>query len=303
LETGTIGVVGRELDMGAFAGGSLVGVTGPYGISPALFNPLKEKLPSVNFLDGTKVLAAARLVKSDEEIQSMRNAAKVADLCGEAIAEEMTKPGVKEADLWAAYWNTIYRSGGGNSLFFMGFTTSTGNPYDYGAHYYPMDYTLKKGDIFVGELIPEWRDGYAGHLDVSFVLGKPEQPEAYQRMHEICMDCYHELVDSLKPGKNCYEIQERGEKPIIEAGVRRCAPLAYGLGLYGIEPPFVGTPEPFSDGAEDFQLQPGMVLNTIAHIYDEYTKVCVRTGTTHLISETGNECLNNTSFPRGLVSF
>jgi Xaa-Pro aminopeptidase len=67
-----------------------------------------------------------------------------------------------------------------------------------------------------------------------------------------------------------------------------------------MEPPFVGLPPGPWD--KPIPLEPGMTVNVISHVFDIKTNVCVRTGSMHLITETGNECLNNTSFPRGLVS-
>lgn len=299
-EKGTIGVVGREVEW-AVAGMGLVGQTGPKGLKANFYQIFIDSLPNVTFIDATQILSEVRMLKSTEEIESVRKGTKIADLCGEAIGEEMKKPGVKEGDLFAAFWDTLYRSGGGNAWWFMAWTTPTSKPLDYGAHIYPYDYTLREGDIFIAELVPEWRDGYAGHLDVCFVLGEPAQPAAYEKMNQVCLDCYNAVVNCLKPGAAREEILEKGDKPIADAGFKRCAPLLYGIGLYGLELPMVGVTAEDPYWSEQTYLVPGMTLNVISHVYDQSTNVCVRTGSTHLITDTGNECLNHTSFPRGLV--
>jgi hypothetical protein len=119
-------------------------------------------------------------------------------------------------------------------------------------------------------------------------------------MNEVCLDCYNAVVSCLGPGATPQEILEKGDKPIADAGFLRAAPLLYSIGLFGLEPPFVGLPKEPS-WSETTVFKTGMTLNVISHVYDQATNVCVRTGSTHLITDTGSECLNNTSFPRGLV--
>ena len=161
---------------------------------------------------------------------------------------------------------------------------------------------IQDGDIVICELIPEWINGYAAHLDFCCVLGKPKQPAKYEKVNEVCLATYQAVVDCLKPGTGGAEILEKGEKPIADAGCRRCAPFCYSIGVYGMEPPFFGLPMADPYWSKQPVLKPGMVVNVIAHVYDNDTSnVCVRTGSTHLITETGSQCLNNCKLPRGLV--
>lgn len=300
-EHGVVGVVGREVEW-AVSGGGCVGITGPDGLKSSFFQSLVRELPDVTFIDATGILREVRVIKSAEEMVSIRKGCRIADLCGEAMAEEMKRPGVREGDLFAAYWDTLYRNEGGWAWWFMACTNSTANPRDYGAHFYPYDYVLQDGDIFIAELVPEWLNGYAGHLDVSFVLGKPVQEAAYGRMNEVCLECYTSVVDCLRPGMTPAEILERGDEPIAKAGYRRGAPLVYNLGLYGMQPPFVGVPLEDPYWSERTPLRSGMVVNVISHVYDHKTNVCIRTGDTHVITDEGTERLNNPRFGMGLIA-
>jgi Xaa-Pro dipeptidase len=298
LEHGTIGIAGREVDR-AIGGGGLLGTTGPLGLKGNLYNELTDKLPDATFTDGTQILSEVRAIKSAEEIDSIRNAARIADLCGEAIVDEMKRPGVKEADLFAVFWDTLYRNDGAYAWFFKTCITQTAKPTG-SWHLHPYNYTLQGGDIFFAELLPAWKDGYVSGLDVSFVLSEPAQVAAYEKMDKVCLGCYNAVVSCLGPGATPQEILKKGDKPIADAGFMRGAPLLYGIGLYGMEPPFIGFPEdPY--WPEPVPLKSGMTVKVISHVYDQVTNVCVRTGSTHLITDTGSECLNNTSFPRGLV--
>jgi Xaa-Pro aminopeptidase len=270
------------------------------GLNPVFFHALTGELPGATFTDGTEILWEVRGIKSAEEIESARKANRLADLCGEALAEEMKKSVVKEADLFATYWDAMYRNGGGYGWFFKAGTTQTARPSDYSCHINPYNYTIQGGDIFIAELIPAWADGYLGHLEVCFVRGELAQRTAYEKMNDVCLDCYNAVLSCLKPGAAAEEIVEKGDNPIAEAGFMRGAPLVYSIGLFSIEPPFVGLPDDPS-WSEPVPLRSGMTLNVISHVYDKDTNICVRTGSTCLITDTGYECLNNTSFPRGLV--
>lgn len=298
-DRGTIGVAGREVDFGP-VGYGLIGITGPHALNPFFLKALSTELPEVTFVDATSIISSARMIKSIEEIESIRKASRLVDLCGEALAEAMKEPGVTESDLFAAYWNTIYRNGGGGSWWFMAATTQTASPREYSIHISPQTYTLQQGDMFIGELFPTWRNGYVSHLDVCFVKGQPAQKAAYEKMNEVCLECYHAVVASLRIGTTMQEVVARGESPLAAAGFVRGAPLLYSIGLYGMEPMFAGLPDNPAFAASN-PLQANMTVNVIAHVYDRETHICVRTGSTHLITETGSECLNNTSFPRGMV--
>lgn len=301
LARSRIGVVGREILWASLCGGSLVGTTGPMGLNPLFYRELTKLVPHADFLDGTSVLVHARIIKSQEEVESVTNATRVADRAGEAIAREMRKSGVKEGDLFAAYFDTLYRAGGGMSWYFMAWTTSTADPQDVGGHLMPYDYTLQEGDLFIAELCPESREGYAGHLDVSFVLGEPVMKDAYDRVNEICMESHDGVIESLKPGATEEEILNAGDDPLRRAGLMRGAPLLYSIGVYGMEPLFVGVTELGWAWPESMTLEKNMTVNIISHVYDQKTNVCVRTGSAHVITENGSQCLNDTAFPRGLV--
>lgn len=300
-EHGTIGVPGREVEW-TMGGGGLVGVTGPMSLKIPFYNALTAALPDATFVDATQIFRNVRVIKSAEEIESIKKGCRIADLCAEAMAEEMKRPGCKEGDLFAAFWNTLYRNGGGFAWIFGCCSNPTSKPSGHTMHMYPYDYTLQEGDIVICELIPEYMDGYAAHNDFCCVLGEPARPAIYEKVNEVCLATYSAVVDCLRPGTIGEEIFARGEKPIEKAGFRRSAPLCYSLGLYGMEPPFFGLPMQDPYWSEQTPLQAGMIVNVISHVYDnDESNACVRTGSTHLITDTGNIRLNNCKLPRGMV--
>jgi len=267
---------------------------GPDSWSVNFKNAMVHSLPDAKFTDDPNILLNAKIIKSSEEIESIKKASRLADLSAEVLSEEL-KPGITEAEVFAKVEHTIAINGGlSRSVWFMGFTTPTSKPTTYCHHIMPYNNTLLRGDMFQCEIIPAWIDNYRAHVDCSFVLGEPAQPAAYTKMNDVCLDAYNAVLKKLKPGVTHAEILEAGDKPIKDAGYVRAAPLVYGMGL-SLDG-FVGLPK-------DWPLLPpieaGMALKIISHVYDRKTNVCVRTGAGFLITSSGSERL--TTFPPGLM--
>ncbi len=177
VEKGKIGIAGADVTVTVMTqnviGYGLVGDVGPEGLNHGFYQELKRRLPLANFVDATGILAEVRRTKSDEEIVSVKSACEIADQAAFEIQDKI-RSGIREDELFATYWHSILSKGGRNR-WFMALTTQTSNPTDFGGHIQPYDYVLREGDIFIGELVPVSRDGYAGHVDQSLVLGEPRK--------------------------------------------------------------------------------------------------------------------------------
>lgn len=292
-----LGVVGRDFDFPR-GGASLAGLTGPLSLNPAVAADLRKALPEIELVDASPVLAEVRLRKSAEEIASLRSAAALADHCKATIAEELRRPACREADVFAAYWNTLFRAGGSSSWWFMATTCASNAPQTQNFRDAPADRTIKRGDIVMAEIMPAWRDGYVGHAEACFALGAPAQAAQYDRVNKVCLASFEATLRCLRPGVRISEVVAAADAPVCEAGLKRSAPVGYGLGLFGLEPPMMG----LLDGPPGPQpvLEKDMVMCVISHVFDPATRITVRTGSTQLITANGTECLN-TQQPTGLL--
>ncbi len=292
-----LGIVGRDFDFPR-GGGSLAGLTGPQSLNPAVAADLRKALPEVELVDATSILEAVRLHKSPEEIVSIRIAATLADRCKAGIAQELRRPGCREADLFAAYWDTLLRAGGSGSWWFMTASCASAAPQKQNFRDVPTDRAIERGDVVLAEIMPAGRDGFVGHAEACFALGRPAQAAHYERVDRVCAASFDATLSCLRPGVRLSEIVAAADRPVREAGMKRGAPIAYGLGLFGLEPPMVGLldPAPGSDPA----LEEHMVMCVISHVIDPASHVTVRTGSTQLITSNGTECLNAEK-PTGLL--
>ena len=292
-----LGIVGRDFDFPR-GGGSLAGLTGPQSLNPAVAADLRKALPEAELVDATSILEAVRLHKSPEEIVSIRNAATLADRCKAGIARELRRPGCREADLFAAYWDTLLRAGGSGSWWFMTAACASRAPQKQNFRDAPTDRALERGDVVMAEIMPAGPDGFVGHAEACFALGQPAQAAHYERVNGVCLASFEATLSCLRPGVRISEIVAAADRPVREAGMKRSAPIAYGLGLFGLEPPMVGLLDPAP--GPDPALEEHMVMCVISHVFDPATHVTVRTGSTQLITSNGTECLN-TEKPTGLL--
>ena len=297
LQLKTLGVVGRECDFPR-GGGTLVGVTGPAAAGNQFLKALSDALPQARVGDATPLLAGVRALKSPSEITSLRSAADLADRCRLALADQLSQPGATDSDLFAAYFQTLLAYGGSGSWWFMLSVNPSAAPQMQNWHDSPQGRRIESGDIVMAEIMPAWRDGYVGHAECCMVLGTVAQAAAYHRVESVALQSHHEVVSELRPGTSLNKVLAAADRPIVAAGLMRGAPIAYGLGLFGLEPPMLGLNEAVP---VETTLHAGMVLCVICHVFDPETRVTVRTGSTQLITEQGSECLNTRSVPGGLV--
>jgi Xaa-Pro aminopeptidase len=292
-----LGIVGRDFDFPR-GGGSLAGITGPQALNAAVAADLRKALPEIELVDATFILEGVRLHKSPEEIVSIRNAAALADRCKAAIAEELRRPGCRDADIFAAYWDTLLRAGGSGSWWFMTASCASAAPEKQNFRDAPTGRSVERGDVILAEIMPAGPDGFVGHAEACFALGRPAQAAHYERVNKACMASFEATLSRLRPGVRITELADAADRPVREAGMKRGAPIAYGLGLFGLEPPMVGLLDPAP--GPDPVLAEHMVMCVISHVFDPATHVTVRTGSTQLITSSGTECLN-TEKPTGLL--
>ena len=297
LASKTLGVVGREYDFPR-GGGTLVGVTGPAAFGSQFLKALSDALPQMRMVDGTPLLASVREFKSPSEIESLRHAADLADRCRQALTYQLSLPGATDSDLFAAYFQTLLAYGGAGSWWFMLSVNSSATPQLQNWHDSPQGRRIEPGDVVMAEIMPAWRDGYVGHAECCMVLETIAQAATYHRVESVALQSHHQVVSELRPGTSLSKVLAAADGPIAAAGFMRGAPIAYGLGLFGLEPPMLGLDEA---APSETTLRSGMVLCVISHVFDKATRVTVRTGSTQLITERGSECLNTRSIPGGIV--
>ncbi len=149
--------------------------------------------PKINMVENDDVMLELRMIKSADEIEAMRNTAKIAD-SGMHAARETIAPGATENDV-AAEAEYAMRKAGSERLGAISFVNS-GQRSIY-LHGFVTHKKIERGDVVVVDLHPV-ANMYACDLARTFVAEKPD--EAQKRAYAAYYHAQKLARESVKPG-------------------------------------------------------------------------------------------------------
>lgn len=211
-------------------GAKRVGLIGP--LHHAKVATLKEEFDVVA-LDRDYV--RLRLVKSDEEIEWLRNGAALSD-AGFANLLTHTKPGLTERALADLVERAYVGKGGTTFIHYIG-VTSMDDPQLCVPPQYPSSRKVRRGDVVFCELSAYWWD-YAGQVLRTFSV-EAEPTPLYRALYETAEAAFDAVTSVVKAGTTMQQIVDAAGI-IEERGFTVCDDLMHGFGG-GYFPPIVGT--------------------------------------------------------------
>ncbi|MFQ5861062.1 MAG: M24 family metallopeptidase, partial [Dehalococcoidia bacterium] len=196
--------------------------------TPALVKALPEGLPGVQWVDGQGIIMQARMIKTEDE-QACLKMAYAVTAAGMEVARQVLRPGVRECEVQAACFATMYALGSEWQQQ-SGIITSDTYPYRRLA----TDKIIGYGDLVVMD-VGARVNGYMGDLTRTWVCGKGARPTKEQvRVHMQAYRAMKRAEEAVGPGVTTREVYRAcGEENIMSAL------LGHGLGL-GNEPPLIG---------------------------------------------------------------
>ena len=208
---------------------------------------------------GQQLMELARMVKSDEEIVSMRCAGVA---CTAAMAEmrEAVEPGMTEQDVWAMLHAGNIRRGGEwieTQILSSGPRT---NPWFQEAS----SRVIENGDIVAYDT--DLIGAYGICIDISrtWVVGD-KAPTAHQKsIFGMALHQIEHNMELLKPGATLEELTFKSWMPSVEE-YRHYSCLFHGVGQCD-EYPEVYFPAAWEKWGYDATLEPGMVLSVEAYV-------------------------------------
>jgi Xaa-Pro aminopeptidase len=277
------GHIGLELSLGTQAADRMVG-------EPTTFT-LDWFTAFGDVVDATPLLAAARALKSDQEIERMRLANDIA-AAGMEHCKLVIQPGMSEAQI-AAEWEGFVHGEGtgwegkvelalGFSLVWSGpgiktFTATTSRP-------------VIEGEPTLFEI---WvcADGYWCDHTKNLVGG--DLTQQYRELEAGLMAVYEEAIDFAQPGASLAELDRRVRAGIAALGFagQPSHPICHGVGARAHEPPY-------AHQAGGGEITAGMVLAIEPGCYIDGGGG-LRVEDNFLITEAGAEKLS--PFPDGIV--
>lgn len=247
---------------------------------------LQAIFPEIQLIEVDDVLLSQRLIKEEEEISYIKEAAKLADY-GVEVGIKALKEGITEMEVLAIIEYELKQQG----IREMAFTTmvlfgeKAGDP-----HGSPGDRQLKKGDAVLFDLGVVWK-GYCS--DITRTVFFDHVKDEDKKVYETVLQAQEKSLQACKPGNKIGNLDVAARKIISDQGYGDYFPhrIGHGLGIEVHEFPSLNE-------TNDSTLKPGMVFTIEPGIYIP-NQLGVRIEDDVLITSTGYEIL--TSFPKELT--
>jgi Xaa-Pro dipeptidase len=264
-----------------------VGVIGPLPIGH--YKAVAAKFGDVKDMNGAYF--RMRMVKSQEEVDWARIAARLSDLSIEALIRDI-RPGIDERELGAIVEGAYLPWGGTNVIHFFG-VTPMANPQICVPRQHPSTRKVQAGDVISTEITASFWDA-SGQILRTFFVGAEPTP-LYKQLHAFADEAFDAIVGLLRPGAQASELAEAA-KLIEKAGFSFYDDITHGFGG-GYLQPIIGSPTRRNDPLPPLTLAPGMMLVVQPNVITKDEKAGVQTGECFVITEHGAESIHTA--PRG----
>lgn len=216
---------------------------------------LRAALDPVELVEAGPTMSALRRVKSPEEIDRLREAARAADEAMSAIVAEGLS-GRSEAEVSARIRALLMEAGHETAEFaIVASGQNAASP-----HHHAGERLIEAGDAVVLD-IGGLRAGYASDTTRTAFIGEP--PAEFLALYEVLRLAQQAACEAVLPGVPASEIDRAAREPIAEAGygeffIHR---TGHGIGMEGHEEPYIvaSNAEPLVRG-NTFSIEPGIYV-------------------------------------------
>ncbi len=221
---------------------------------------VEDALPEAELVDISRATMAQRMVKSDEEIELIKNGARTADIGGAAVVEAIDE-GVPEYEValhgTQAMVREIARTYPDTELRDTWVWFQSGINTD-GAHNWPTSRKIERGDILSLNCFPMIA-GYYTALERTLFF--EEASEEHLRLWDINCQVHRRGLELIKPGVRCMDIAAELNEIYQEHGVLANRTFGYGHS-FGVLGHYYGR-ETGLELREDIEtvLEPNMVVS------------------------------------------
>jgi Xaa-Pro dipeptidase len=191
--------------------------------SYGLVTAIQQAFPRADIVNATFLMDEARYVKSDEELDFIQHATRLAERALDVLRAE-ARPGVTERALIGRMLGRMVEDGGDLPTMIL---WSAGWPQPPTNHYQPTGRELRAGDMFATELEARWA-GYVGQRTQMGFLGRI--PPLYRELAQLQKVALERCYELLRPGHTIGELV--AECADITAGTPfTCRILMHGKGI------------------------------------------------------------------------
>lgn len=180
-----------------------------WNLTPYDVYTLEAELPGMTVVDATELVPAVAAVRSELELEAIRNAMTLTEAAVRAFQESL-RDGVTETETAAAMHGAVKKAGGEElKMVSLVFGERTRLP-----HGQPADHPLRNNEPAVTE-IGATKCGYAAGLVRAAVLGRHSEAESLHALSEEALDT---AIDVIKPGVTGEAVYAAVRKVIERSG-------------------------------------------------------------------------------------
>ncbi len=257
-----------------------------YWFSAAAFVSLKKHLPNVSFADATALVNWQRAVKSPQEIDYMRKAARIVEAMHARIREKI-EVGMRKCDLVAEIYDAGLRGVNGFGGDYPAIVPLLPSGADASApHLTWDDKPMKRGEGTFFE-VSGCYNRYHCPLSRTVFLGKPTQE--FLDAEKAILEGMEAGLAAAKPGNTCEDIAKAFFAVLGKHGIVKDNRAGYPVGLS--YPPDWGERTMSLRSGDRTELKPGMTFHFMTGLWLENMGLEITESI--LITETGVECLTN----------
>lgn len=255
-----------------------------YYFSAACLECLQKNLPKVNFKDATGLTNWQRAVKSPQELDYMRKAARIVEKMHARIFEVM-EPGIRKNDLVAEIYHTAISGVKGMGGDYSAIVPMAPTGADASAPHLTWDdqpIANNSGTFF--EISGCYRR-YHCPLSRTVYLGTP--PQKYFDVEKAVLEGIEAGLEAAKPGNMAEDVEDAWRKAIAKHGFEKTSRCGYAIGLS--YPPDWGERTVSFRPGDKTVLEPNMTFHFMPALwFDDWG---LETTESIVITETGAETL------------
>lgn len=244
----------------------MLGATGMWGYKG---ESLAHKLKEAKFVDMSDLVPSMRLVKSEAEIELVKESARWSNLATE-LMQRHTKDGLWDIDvaMRAAHEaslemkKTLGTDYAPTRSSVPIVATYRGQVGEMGAipHSIATSRLMKKGDVIITEVAADI-GGYTCELERTMIIGQASMKQ--RKYFNVMNDAQRAAYEAMSQGAKCSDVDKASFAVFKKAGLAEFVRhhTGHGLGLDGHE-------QPWLDVGNDQQLKAGMIVSLEPGIYE-----------------------------------
>jgi len=245
---------------------------------------LKEALPGLRLKGFAGAVETLRMVKSEDEIGTIRAAVQLNSMALEQALERF-KPGMAEVDLAAEIEYQMRRLGADGTSFD---TIVASGKRSALPHAHPTDHPIDLDQLLLVDMGADVA-GYASDMTRTYAVGKLDTK--VRRMYRAVLESQLAAIDAVKPGASCASVDRAARGVLRGYGMDQLFvhSTGHGLGLEIHERPRLGRKEMTKlEAGMAITIEPGVYQEGLGGVRIEDTVVVTATGC-EILTPTGKE--------------